>query len=221
MMVETLNRKLPTHEVVYRRIREMILFGELAPGQAVTIQGLVAHLDTGMTPVREAIRRLTAEGALELRGNRRACVSELTLKQLDELSFARLEIEPRLAFLGAKNMTSTDMDALHTIDQALDVAIARGEIQAYLRLNYRFHTTLYRLSDAKILTAIAGTLWLRVGPSLRVVCGRLGTQNLPDKHREALAAMRARAPRAVAEAIREDLHQGHEQIRLSLTKGRI
>lgn len=57
-------RKIPSHEVTYARLRDMILFGHLAPGQPVTIQGLIADLGAGMTPVREAIRRLTAEGAL-------------------------------------------------------------------------------------------------------------------------------------------------------------
>ncbi|WP_311201718.1 GntR family transcriptional regulator [Sulfitobacter sp. S190] len=52
---------LPTHEVVYRQARDLVLFGELAPGAAVTIQGIVDRLDAGITPVREAIRRLIAE----------------------------------------------------------------------------------------------------------------------------------------------------------------
>ena len=61
--------KLPAHEQVYQRLRAQILFGELAPGQAVTIQGLVEALDSGMTPVREAIRRLISDGALVFQGN--------------------------------------------------------------------------------------------------------------------------------------------------------
>ncbi|MEJ2035532.1 MAG: GntR family transcriptional regulator, partial [Maritimibacter sp.] len=56
--------KLPDHERAYRGLREMVLYGELAPGQPVTIQGLVETLGLGMTPVREAIRRLTSQGAL-------------------------------------------------------------------------------------------------------------------------------------------------------------
>ena len=52
--------KTPIHQHVYERLRKMILFGDLAPGQGVTIQGLTAALDAGMTPVREAIRRLIA-----------------------------------------------------------------------------------------------------------------------------------------------------------------
>ena len=56
--MNNLANKPPAHELVYRRLREMILCGELEPGQAITIQGLVATLGAGMTPVREAIRRL-------------------------------------------------------------------------------------------------------------------------------------------------------------------
>ena len=57
-------RKIPTHEVTYARLRDMILFGLLEPGAPVTIQGLINDLGAGMTPVREALRRLAAEGAL-------------------------------------------------------------------------------------------------------------------------------------------------------------
>ena len=52
----------PAHERIYRQLRDLVLYGDLAPGQAVTIQGLTARLGAGMTPVREAIRRLIAEG---------------------------------------------------------------------------------------------------------------------------------------------------------------
>ena len=48
--------KLPEHEATYRRMRDMMMFGDLAPGQKVTLQGITADLATGMTPVREAIR---------------------------------------------------------------------------------------------------------------------------------------------------------------------
>jgi len=211
-------RKLPTHELVYRKIREMILFGELAPGQAVTIQGLVSVLEVGMTPVREAIRRLTAEGALELLGNRRICVPVLSVSQLEELTFARLAIEPHLAYLASQKILPEQIEKLSEIDKALNVAIANGDVRAYLEQNYRFHAALYRISEAHILRSIVSTLWLRVGPSLRVVCGRFGTYNLPDKHQEALDALRIGDADAVANAIKEDLRQGLDQIKMSLGK---
>ena len=210
--------KLPTHELVYRRIREMILYGEFAPGQAVTIQGLVQELGAGMTPVREAIRRLTAEGALEFRGNRRVSLPELTLEQLDEISLARQAIEPHLARMATTKLRPKDIDELRRIDDALNMAIQGGDVPGYLKHNCRFHTTLYKHADAQILMQISNALWLKVGPSLRVVCGRYGTANLPDMHDEALDGLRRKNPDAVARAISEDIHQGHEQIRLALSE---
>ena len=206
---------LPTHELVYRQIREMILFGEFAPGQAVTIHGLVETLGAGVTPVREALRRLTAEGALEFQGNRRICLPVLTPELLDEIAFARNEIEPHLAKLATKHVKPADIDRLQEIDEALNIAIEQGDVRGYLEHNCKFHDALYAHSRARILMSISNTLWLRVGPSLRVVCGRFGTANLPDKHSEALVALRAGDAPAVAAAIAEDLQQGHDAIRMS------
>ncbi len=208
--------RLPAHELVYRRIREMILFGELGPGQAVTIQGLAAGIGAGMTPVREAIRRLIAEGALEFLGNRRVSLPRLSLAQLDEISVARQALEPELARRAAPRMRPRDIDELRAIDDALNHAIERGDVAGYLRHNCRFHSALYRHSGARILTQISQTLWLRVGPSLRVVCGVYGTANLPDKHDEAITGLRNQDPEAVARAIADDIEQGHAQIRRSL-----
>ena len=130
-------RKVPTHEITYCRLRDMILFGQLAPGQPVTIQGLTAMLDAGMTPVREAIRKLTAEGALELQGNRRVSVPQLTASQLDEIAFARLMIEPKLAHMAAKRLETKDINELGQIDADIDLAIAAGAEQRYMRGNKR------------------------------------------------------------------------------------
>ncbi len=208
--------KLPDHERAYRALREMVLYGELAPGQPVTIQGLGALAGLGMTPVREAIRRLTSQGALVFKGNRRVEVPALTLAQYGELAFARRAVEPELARRAVENMRENHIEQLAAEDAAVDAAISKGDVRGYLEHNHRFHETLYALSGAEVLLAISEMLWLRSGPALRVMLGRHGTANLPDKHREALAAMRARDPEAVAAAIRGDIDQGIAQVTRSL-----
>lgn len=210
--------ELPAHEIVYRQLRELILFGELAPSQPVTIQGICEELDAGMTPVREAIRRLCAEGALEFQGNRRVVVPSLSVENVNELIFARQAIEPQLVLRAASRVTDAGLEALMQVDAALDLAIEQGDLRRYLEQNYRFHATLYAMAEAPILSALADGLWLRFGPSLRVVCGRLGTQNLPDQHHEALSAMRAGDAQAAAAAMREDVIQGMEQVRRALAE---
>jgi DNA-binding GntR family transcriptional regulator len=205
--------KPPAHEAIYRRLRDQILFGEIAPGQALTIQGVADRLNAGMTPVREAIRRLTAEGALVFQGNRRVVVPHLTATDVSEIIYARQWLESHLGLRATERASPADLARLTAIDTALDRAIASGDLRAYLENNYLFHARLYDLAEAPILAEMAERLWLRFGPSLRVVIGRIGTQNLPDKHKDMLACMRTGDSEGAARAMREDMLQGMEQIR--------
>ncbi|MDW4498132.1 GntR family transcriptional regulator [Sulfitobacter sp. D35] len=208
--------KQPAHQAVYEDLRARILFGDLAPGQAVTIQGLTAELGAGMTPVREAIRRLISDGALSMQGNRRVSVPELTSSCVDQLDFMRQSLEPQLARLAVAQMDDSLLETLEAQDAHLNHAIDRGDIPGYLTWNYRFHATLYAAAQAPILADTVDGLWLRFGPSLRVVCGRYGTLNLPDKHVDLLAALKTGDAEAAARAMEEDVHQGMLQIRAAL-----
>lgn len=212
-------RKVPTHEVTYVQLRNMVLTGGLAPGQAVTIQGLIRDLGAGMTPVREAIRRLTAEGALQLHGNRRVSVPSLTPALLDQIAFARLTIEPKIAELAAPRLSAAMIERLVAIDAGIDPAIRRGDIPAYLTGNHEFHFVLYEASGAQVLVDIAQSLWLRFGPSLRVVAARYHAGRLPDRHGDAIAAMRAGDGRALARAVEADIAQGVDLVRQALEAG--
>jgi DNA-binding GntR family transcriptional regulator len=210
-------RKVPTHERVHAAVRDMILHGVLAPGAAVTIQGLCDRLGAGMTPVREAIRRLSAEGALTPQGNRRVSVPRLDGATLDQIAYARLAIEPRLGALAAPRLDAATLARLRATDATLDAAIAAGDVAGYLRHNHRFHFTLYEAAGAEVLTALAGTLWLRIAPSLRVVCA--GAPGLPDRHRDALAALEARDAARTEAAVRADIAEGMAHVRAVLAEG--
>lgn len=210
--------KLPVHEQVYQKLRAQILFGELAPGQAVTIQGLVEELDSGMTPVREAIRRLISDGALVFKDNRRVSVPELTATELEELIYARTSIECELARRATIRIPDDEIDLLNTIDQRLDHAIEVGDVKGYLEQNYAFHKRLDFHAEAPILTDLAERLWLRFGPSLRVVCGRFGTESFPDRHKDILEGLRKRDVELVSLAMERDVLQGIEQMREGISR---
>ncbi len=232
-----MTERLPAHQIAYARLRDMVLFGELAPGAAVTIEGLVARLGLGMTPVREAIRRLIAEGALQLQGNRRVCVPRLDPRALEDLGYAREMVETRLADQALPHCTSQVIAELRTIDAALDAAIGSGDIPGYLRANHGFHFHLYRQAGSEVLNALAASLWLRLGPSLRVVCagrapgaagrgesaaarGADGARlHSPDHHKDALIALEAHDAAALHRAICGDIRQGLANIRAGLDGG--
>jgi DNA-binding GntR family transcriptional regulator len=208
---------LPAHELVYRKLRDQVLFGEFEPGQPITIKGLTDSLDVGMTPVREALRRLTAAGALAFLGNRRIVVPQLDLQALEELTIARIALEPELASRAASRATEDDVTRLTATDARLDSAIRRGDVGQYLVENHQFHAELYSLAQAPILTELVEGLWLRFGPSLRVVCGQFGTRNLPDRHKDILTALKGQDAVAAATAMEADVVQGMDQIRDGLS----
>ena len=89
-------KKTAEHETIHRRISKALLFGELVPGQAVTLHGLADMIGSGVMPVRDTVRQLTSAGALRRLGNRRIEVPRLNESELDELAFARCAIEPKL-----------------------------------------------------------------------------------------------------------------------------
>ncbi|WP_254448017.1 GntR family transcriptional regulator [Ruegeria arenilitoris] len=206
------NEKQPAHEQVYQTLKAQILFGDLVPGQPVTIQGLSDSLGVGMTPVREAIRRLISDGALVFQGNRRVSVPLLSDVHVQELIFARKAIESELSKRAIANLNEANIDRLEQLDKQLDRTISEGDVGGYLRLNHAFHETLYSFADAPILSDLAERLWLRFGPSLRVVCGRFGTQSLPDRHKDIISALRNRDSEKAALATAQDVEQGMDLI---------
>ncbi|MEO0372443.1 MAG: GntR family transcriptional regulator [Pseudomonadota bacterium] len=204
--------------MIYRRLRDMVLFGDLAPGDAVTIQGLSQDLDAGITPVREAIRRLIAEGALEFQGNRRVCVPGTTADHIEEFVAARQWLDMQMVRRATQRADQANLQALADIDSALDHAISDNDIRAYMERNFQFHQRIYQLSDTPILAGMAEGLWLRFGPMLRVVCARIGALDLPDRHKAILRAMEAGDEDAAADAIWEDVTQGMDQARAALSE---
>jgi len=203
----------PAHQRIYGSMRAMLLYGELPPGRDVTLLGLAKELDVSITPVREAVRRLIAERALQFHGNRRISVPHMSVARLDELYDVRLLLEPNLAAKAAFGDRKPLANRLEKIDSELDKAIANGDAGAYLRLNHQFHFAIYEAVDSTVYLPIVESLWLQVGPFLRVVCGRTGTSNLVDHHKAAIAALRNNDAEALKLAIHDDLHQGLDLLR--------
>ena len=73
----------PAHDRVYRALRARIMHGEVQPGQSLTLRGIGAEFGVSMTPAREAVRRLVAEGALTLSASGRVSTPGLQAERLD------------------------------------------------------------------------------------------------------------------------------------------
>lgn len=207
------------HERVYAKLRDALISGQLAPGRAVSVRRLAAEFDVSAMPAREAIRRLVANGALELTPTRRVMISTMTEAKLREIRTARLLLEPQLggavldAIADRPRRMSQLVKTLEDIDARMDDAIRQGDVVDYSMRNADFHFELYRSSGSVVIVRLIESLWLQYGPHMRQIVGRLGTECLADdQHKEMIAALQAKDAAALTAAIAADIRHGMNTI---------
>lgn len=194
--------------VVYAELRKRLVTGKMSPGFALSTRSLAQELGVSQTPVRDALSRLAAEGAVEIRSKRRVQVPAMNPARFDDLLRCRLMLEPEAAALAMPHIDGARLERLREIDAALDQAIARGDAEAYMEGNHAFHFTLYRAQERQTLTQLIETLWLQFGPFMRTVYGRLGTTHFADQHRLAIEAIASKDVVALKKAIAADISDG-------------
>lgn len=206
------------HDQVYAAIRRALITGRIAPGKGVSLRSLAAELGVSPMPVRDAVRRLVAERALAINpANKRLSVPSLTADRLEQLALARLWVEPELAARAAANVDAGLIRQLQAVDADLDEALRLGDVDRYMTANHAFHFTLYERAGAEVLLAMAGGLWLQIGPFMRVVFGRVGANDLAaDHHAQAIAALKAKDAEGARRAIAADLSEGMDKMRAAV-----
>ncbi|MEQ1808514.1 MAG: GntR family transcriptional regulator [Terricaulis sp.] len=193
---------------VYAELRKRIVTGHISPNHELSTRGLAGELGVSQTPVRDALSRLSAEGAVSIRSKRRVRVPEMTSERFDDLLRCRLLLEPEAAALALPFLTAADVQRLREIDATLDAAVKNGDAGVYMQSNYDFHFTLYRAQPQKTLTQLIETLWLQFGPYMRVLYGRVPNAELNDRHQTAIAAIEKQDATALREAIAHDISDG-------------
>ncbi|MCA0873117.1 GntR family transcriptional regulator [Seohaeicola saemankumensis] len=196
------------HDRVYRTLRTRIMHGEIAPGAALTLRGIGKEFDVSMTPAREAVRRLVAEGALFLSSSGRVSTPELTHDRIEELAALRALLEVELASRALPRAHIALIERLQTINGTIADRITRRDAVGYIRSNLEFHRTLYLRAQAPAMLAMAETVWLQLGPTMRALYGRLQRTEPPHYHKLIIAALKAGDEPGLRLAVRSDVTQG-------------
>ncbi|SEN32853.1 DNA-binding transcriptional regulator, GntR family [Paracoccus alcaliphilus] len=196
------------HETIYRNLRSRIMVGELSPGTPLTLRGLAREYHVSMTPAREAVRRLVAEGALSLSGSGRVTTPALSDERIEELAALRALIEPELAARALPRAHFALIDRLATMNGRIADAVERHDAVGYIRCNLDFHRMLYLRAQAPAMLAMLETVWLQLGPTMRALYGRVKRNEPPRHHRMILAALRAGDEPSLRLSVRADVTHG-------------
>ncbi|MDN5568006.1 MAG: GntR family transcriptional regulator [Paracoccus sp. (in: a-proteobacteria)] len=200
--------EIAAHERLYRSLRSQIMLGELPPGKALTLRGLANEHHLSMTPAREAVRRLVAEGALTLSGSGRVSTPALSDERIEELAALRALIEPELAARALPRAHFALIDRLASMNGRIADAVDRHDAVGYIRCNLDFHRMLYLRAQAPAMLAMLETIWLQLGPTMRALYGRVKRNEPPRHHRMILSALRAGDEPALRLAVRADVTHG-------------
>ncbi len=190
---------LPLHvstkaEAVYQELRSRILDGSIEPGSTLNQEVLAAGLGLSITPLREALRRLEAEGLVRLEAHRTMTVAPLTRRELNELYAVRLQLDPFAAALTAE--TAPD-DVLAAIARVAGRRVERTP-RALLHNNRTFHHAIYSNCGNLVLIGILDQLWTRTDRyRLIVLQDELQKRAAQEEHREIAAALANRNPTEV------------------------
>lgn len=196
------------HASIYEELRRRMITGKIVPGVGLSTRGLALEMGVSQMPVRDALSRLAAEGAVAIRSKRKIEVPPMSAERFTDLLDCRLLLEPEAAVLALPHITPALLKQLREIDAALDAAMENGDVIGYMECNFAFHFGLYRANERPTLNRLIEALWLQFGPFMRVVYGRFGTANLIDQHRIALDAIEARDADALRRAIASDIADG-------------
>ena len=195
------------HDRVYADLRNLLMRGRFAPGQPLTISELSEAFGTSAQPVRDAIRQLCTEKALEALPNRTTRVPVLDLERLEDLRRARRAIEGLAAELGAARASPEDVIRLAHIIEFETLADDQNRAEASVRQNHDFHFALYRLSGSTVLLPMIESLWLQLGPYIRQSAEFFDARHGRgvEFHQLALDGLRANDRLAVRAAIEQDI----------------
>jgi DNA-binding GntR family transcriptional regulator len=196
------------HISVYAELRHRLLTGRIIPGVGLSTRGLALELGVSQMPVREALSRLAAERAVEIRSKRKIVVPPMTRERFDDLLRCRVLLEPEAARQALPMIEPKRLRRLREIDDHLELCLDNGDVHGYMAGNLDFHFTIYRAQPRQTLIQLIEILWLQFGPFMRVVYGRFGTANLVDQHQMALRAIEKKDADALARAIASDIEDG-------------
>lgn len=195
---------------VYDQIRNVLMRGGFAPGEKLSSRKLAARLGTSDMPVRAALGRLLAEGALVQNANGTFSVPLISLRKFREVMCARALLEREATAAACGRIDQSGFADLRDAAAGLSRAILANDIDDYLDQNQRLKFAVYRFCPSQTLQALVRLMWLQAGPFLRHLNKGLDHMNEANFHDEAIAALERGDGQAAGDAIARDILAGME-----------
>jgi DNA-binding GntR family transcriptional regulator len=220
--LDSWNKKLTTptttqQDDTYATLRQWLTVGRFLPGERLKIRTVAAEMGVGQMPVRAALQRLAAEGALVNVPHAGVTVPRLSLPEFDDLLQMRILLEGEAAERGAARLDAAGATELTALCKRMERALTKGNANDYLAANEDFHVRLYRAAGSPLLFELIDTLWLKAGPiSNQLFDTPDAAAVLNDAHEDLVKALTRRDSSGVRRAVEKDIFVAGQFLRQGL-----
>jgi DNA-binding GntR family transcriptional regulator len=206
------------NEDIYEEICLALRDGRLLPGQNVGIRQLADAVNTSPMPVREALRRLEAQGVLKTRPGRVLSIPGLDIAEVNEIYAIRINLEGLAAERAATEATTGEMASVQAIFERMNANFVAHDYRSFSPVNYDFHMAIYKAAHMPHLLRIIQPLWLRILPFLWSVSDEPHLQFAMEQHSQAVEAMFRRDGPGLRLAIETDIQRAQNMLVAFLSK---
>lgn len=146
--------RTPLHDGVLERLRQMIIRCELQPGDRISEADLGRTFGVSRTPLREALKILSAEGLVDIRPHKGAIVADISMDEISETFALMSALELMAGPLVCERVSNIDLQMLDSLIQEMDACHLRNDLMTYFELNTEFHNRIIRLTGNSVLTQV-------------------------------------------------------------------
>lgn len=215
-------RRRLLHAEAADRLRDMILDGEIAPGDRVVESTLCEVLGISRTPLREAMRVLEAEGLIEMKPNRGAWVTAIQPREILELFEVVANLERAAVELASERMTDKEFEALNRLHGRMRRCYQDRRRQEYFKLNHEIHHMIVDLSGNSILAATHASLMVKARRArYMALMSEERWDEAMGEHEDVMAALATRDRGKAGEIMRRHVLRAGEVVCEKLNQGAV
>ncbi|EOY5722245.1 GntR family transcriptional regulator [Enterobacter cloacae] len=201
---ETFNRieKNSLTQQVESRLKDALLSGALKPGRRLIAQEIAEGLGTSLTPVREALMRLSSYDVVQASFSRSFIVPEVKLDYLDDLLLMCRDLEAHVIASVCMHISNIQIKELNELSELFSESVKAENVQNALKTNRLIRFKLYRIADKPVVREFLLQVWLRLGPYYNFIYeGHSGMFTSPSRFHRLLFALEKRDIEASQSAI--------------------
>jgi len=205
------------HSWLVEHLHEMLLEGELKPGEKINEQALCVRFNVSRTPLREAMKVLASEGLVQLLPNRGAVVALISRDEIDELFPIMGALEALAGELACANASDDDIAGMRSMHNNMVEHFRNQDPVAYIKLNRDIHNKFFAFAANPSLSAMYQSLMIRIH-SVRYVAKKSPErwQQAVEDHQRMMVAFENRDGPLLAAILRIHLRHKAEMVRESL-----